>query len=451
MAAWFDKIKLTPYVYDADGKVVAEMDLGGFLPLPWGARLRVQLLPAGGQQTRQTVSIDTIPADKRCEAEFSLKGLAAGKHEIKASLLGQGTEVISQAPAEFADPRPAAAVPAPAAAAPPLPEPPKPLPYTIVPAKGGGFVIQAKGETYAVVSSFAYPEGGENELAGGDEARGEPEWQPRVKNIDPATYEMEASGKHYCLRRAIKLHPNRISIKDTFANSTAEPVGIIVRNKLNAGGMPDFYLGGNKGEGDAALSSNPTVFARKTGLGFGLVALDDVFTAQIKGFAQSGQAGLYTDCFALDKGASWTLEWAIYLNGTGDYYDFINEVRQDEGRNNATIEGGHSADIDPKSKTIARKKGCIALLNQDFLVAAAKKVRAKGGAIIANGVTVNRTTAGPGDHLSAGTPVRTGRPFMPDPRVPWRVYRRTERQRSRLLSAHARGPQMGQSLLLPGG
>ena len=54
---------------------------------------------------------------------------------------------------------------------------------------------------------------------------------------------------------------------------------------------------------------------------------------------QDGAATLQSDTFALDKNASYTLDWAIYPTSSGDYYDFINQVRRDEGRN-GTVEGG---------------------------------------------------------------------------------------------------------------
>ena len=54
-----------------------------------------------------------------------------------------------------------------------------------------------------------------------------------------------------------------------------------------------------------------------------------------------GAAEIRTDHFGLDKGASYTIEWAAYPRATGGYYDFINQVRRDEGLN-GRVEGAFS-------------------------------------------------------------------------------------------------------------
>jgi hypothetical protein len=52
---------------------------------------------------------------------------------------------------------------------------------------------------------------------------------------------------------------------------------------------------------------------------------------------------------------------------------------------------GHTAQIDPKTKTIVRTMGSVLLLSQDALVAFCRKVRAKGGVVIANNSVITRT------------------------------------------------------------
>ncbi|MEM2960701.1 MAG: hypothetical protein QXU67_03760, partial [Candidatus Bathyarchaeia archaeon] len=54
---------------------------------------------------------------------------------------------------------------------------------------------------------------------------------------------------------------------------------------------------------------------------------------------------------------------------------------------------GHSADIDPNTKTIASKKGSILLLSQDALIAFVRKVKSKGGVVFANNAVVTRKLA----------------------------------------------------------
>ena len=54
---------------------------------------------------------------------------------------------------------------------------------------------------------------------------------------------------------------------------------------------------------------------------------------------------------------------------------------------------GHTAQIDPKTKTVTRKMGSVLLLSQDALVAFCRKIRDKGGVVIANGAVITRTIA----------------------------------------------------------
>jgi hypothetical protein len=78
---------------------------------------------------------------------------------------------------------------------------------------------------------------------------------------------------------------------------------------------------------------------------------------------------------------------------------------------------GHTAQIDPKTQTIVRKMGSVLLLSQDALAAFCRKVRGKGGVVIANNSVITRTIgrenyiihdsecyAGPHTHL-ASTPM----------------------------------------------
>jgi hypothetical protein len=163
------------------------------------------------------------------------------------------------------------------------------------------------------------------------------------------------------------VQPSRVVVKDTITNKTAEPIGILVRNCLRppAGAFSDCHVAGYPSLGnvtDRAIKTNPTLFLSRPGRGLGLVALDDVLIVQSLATVRlprapgpstgpgadrtgrspsssTGRATLHSDTFALDQHASYTLEWAVYPMATGDYYDFINQVRRDEGRNGA-VDGG---------------------------------------------------------------------------------------------------------------
>ncbi len=71
-----------------------------------------------------------------------------------------------------------------------------------------------------------------------------------------------------------------------------------------------------------------------------MAALDDVYIIQSRGaLLPENTVDLCSREFALDAKASCTLQWAVYLNGTGDYFDLINAIRRDEHRNDVTVEG----------------------------------------------------------------------------------------------------------------
>lgn len=204
-----------------------------------------------------------------------------------------------------------------------------------------------KGERYPVDSVYSYPKGGDNRLSPTDLAEGEAAWKVQTRKVNSSTYRVMARGKYYSIQRTIKRYPNRVSVKDTMTNTSPDAIGIIFRNQIHTEekGMASCYLAGYEMSGVRDIKLNPTVFIRKEGLGLGLIALDDVYIVQARGYYEKGRTGIYTDNFALDTKASYTVEWAIYP-GSGDYYDFINQVKKDEGRNNVTVEGGLTLGFD---------------------------------------------------------------------------------------------------------
>jgi hypothetical protein len=229
---------------------------------------------------------------------------------------------------------------------PPLPATPKPAAPTVETLPNGGFMVQANGQSYPVVAEFSYPGGGFNALgqSSASDNQTEAAWKPTTEQLGPSTYRITAAGKHYALSRRIEVQPSRVVVSDTITNRTAQPLGVLVRNHISAppGASPRAYVGGYASSGNVtarAIKTNPTVFLSRGGLGLGLVALDDVFIVQSLATVEGGTATLHSDTFALDKHASYTLQWAIYPTPSGDYYDFINQVRRDEGRN-GTVDGG---------------------------------------------------------------------------------------------------------------
>ena len=341
--SWIDRFKLTPYFYFDVGKVIVDVNFQGLLPLPKGADIRAELAPSGGKKSLQRDRIKALPEPGNAEVSFTLTGLPVGEYEIRA-ILADKTGVRYMEKLTFHYPPPSPEVPSTdQKLVPPLPPVPKPLRYRFELCKAGGFKITLKGESYPIESWYSYPHGRENKLLASPtlHTKGEISWTVATERISADRHTVHARGRYYTIDRSIRLHPNRISIKDTISNNTAEDIGIIVHNHLNTGGskFAKSRLAGWRAIGRREGTVSPSAFIGKKGLGIGLVPLDDVYVVQSCVYFENNLAGISTDKFGLAGNASYTLEWAVYLNRTGDYYDFINAVRKAEGRNRK-IDGG---------------------------------------------------------------------------------------------------------------
>ncbi len=345
-ASWIGKIRLTPYCHYDNGTVTVDSDFGGVLPLQAGQKASLELgLP--GQAPAQTESIQKMPDTGRYEFTFPLKDLAAGKYRIAAVVRDAAGRAVNEAAVSIALPYAPAKVPAPSEKSVALlPKPADPVPYRFELGASGGFQIGVAGETYPVESSFSWPKGDFNLLGLAAPAAGkcEKDWKVTTRKVDDKTYVVSASGKFYAIERTIRLLPTHVNVQDKVTNNTPEAIGILFKDSIvtEGRGIAAAWLAGaesRNAKSDAVLQSDPTLFLQKPGLGLGLVALDDVFIVQSKGDFDPARSSLYSTQFALDKGASYTLEWSLYLNSSGDYYDFINQVRNDEGRN-GKVAGG---------------------------------------------------------------------------------------------------------------
>jgi hypothetical protein len=155
-----------------------------------------------------------------------------------------------------------------------------------------------------------------------------------TRKVNATTYTVRAAGRWYTVDRRLLLHPGHVAVQDTIRNNTSEDLGLIIHNHLNADGkrFQDSYLAGYKSIGTRRETYSPSVFVGRDGLGVGLVPLDDVYCMQAALYYQNHLAGVSTDQFGLAAKASYTLEWSVYPNGSGDYYDFVNAFRKEERR-----------------------------------------------------------------------------------------------------------------------
>jgi hypothetical protein len=141
----------------------------------------------------------------------------------------------------------------------------------------------------------------------------------------------------YTTSRTVELCADYVQVRDTFANTTAALVGVMVEHRLvlpeppvevRLGGRPPYSRFQNEGGG-----TNPTAIARWPDLAVGLVADDDIFRVHAKGFATGRAVGLADHELGLGPGQAHTLEWSIYPVAHGGYWDIINAIRRTWGAN----------------------------------------------------------------------------------------------------------------------
>jgi hypothetical protein len=343
--AWFGRIRPTLYPYFDRRELVAGLDYRGLMPVAKDARIKVELLPANGQESRvlNSKEVSPLPEWGEAEATLSLAGLQAGEYEVKATLVEEkGERTVERK--RFSYPIPAAGVPPPEQrVAPALPKPAGPPKYEFESCEGGGFQIRLDKVIYPFESSFSYPRGGENRLTASSQPwpKGEGAWEVKTQELGDKEFRVVARGKFYTIERRIQVQPSRVYVTDTIRNDANEDIGILIHHQLTSKDkkFEDHYLAGYKQIGRKEETASPSVFAGAKECGFGMVPLDDVFIVQSVVSAEPDSIGVGTETFALAKGASYALEWAVYPMATGDYYDFINAVRRDEDRN-GTVDGG---------------------------------------------------------------------------------------------------------------
>lgn len=228
----------------------------------------------------------------------------------------------------------------------PLPQLQRPARYSVDILGGGGLRITIGDAIYLVESSYSYPGGGENRLVATDipDGKGEFAWSVKPSGAGSMIHEVSAHGKHYSIDRFVEVTPTHVLIKDKITNLTDDVVGIILSNTI---------LAQSKDGGKVADIPNRTCFVHGARQGIGMVPLDDVYRYQCERFAGSGTAGLRTDKFGLDKKVSYTVEWAVYPTASGDYYDFLNVVRSEEGLNITRVDGSFS--FAPRDKLLTRE------------------------------------------------------------------------------------------------
>ncbi len=341
---WFRRVKLTPYYYLDRGEVVIEADYTGLQPLEGKAQIDVTL--SSKEQPQEVIQrqlIEKLPAVGVVEVRLPCGELTAGDYIVRVALQdGKGARPVEEFGFSYpAEPPP---VPSPAdKAVSPLPPTPEPTPFEFKMGKGGGFALTVKGTRYPFQSRISWPNGDFNSLTAGAEpyGKGEKSWKASVRPAGKDRYEVKAEGDFYAIQREIEVFPTHVYIRDTYTNATDEDLGLLIYNELHIGRerIIESRLGGFERGGRLTKVFSPSIFVDDGNTGIGFLPIDDVYVIQSVLYNEQDRMGMGTEKFALAPGKSYTLEWAVYPTGSGDFYDFINTFRTVEGRI-STIDGG---------------------------------------------------------------------------------------------------------------
>ena len=343
--AAFGRVKATSYFYPDEKELIVEADYRGLQPLAPDTRLDITVRPAARPEeiVLRPETTDGIRNVGLSEARFSCEALDPGDYVARVVLAHADTAYPVEE-LRFSYPRRVPPLPAPAtktvAALPPALSP---VPFDITPGAGGGFTLRIRDVDYPLHTRVSWPRGDFNRLTAGDapQSGNEDAWEVRVQEAGESRYEIDARGASYGLHRTIAVFPTHVDVKDRYSNTTEEDLGLLVYNELEIDreSVTESRLGGFERGGRLEDVFCPSVFVRDAHTGIGLLPIDDVFVIQSVIYTDPKVAGIGTEKLALPPGGSYTLEWAVYPAGSGDYFEFINAFRKAEGRI-STIDGG---------------------------------------------------------------------------------------------------------------
>ena len=345
---WFERLRVTPYFYFVRGEIVIEANFRGLQPVQGDGHIEVTLAHQSDPNTvlsRQVV--DPLPG----VMEPKIGGWAANAGMVDITLpcdeLEPGSYVIAVAmrdrrgdlPVEKVtfDYPPQRHLPGPKEkTVAPLPVDAGPVPYRLTMERGGGFTLKIKGAEYPYRTRISWPRGDYNQLGATGEG-GEKMWKPRVKSTSASHHTVEARGRHYSVHRDVQVFPTHVYVRDTYTNLTDDDLGLLIYNELpmQEEDLTATRLAGYERKGrmvEMPHYGGASVFVSDRNTGIGMVPMDDVFVVQSVLYVENDYTGMGSEKFALAPKASYTLEWAIYPTGSGDYFDFVNTFRRVEDR-----------------------------------------------------------------------------------------------------------------------
>jgi len=359
--AWFKRVKVTPYYYLDRGEIVVEADYKRLQPFDGRARLEVALFrKEDPDKIIQRQVIEEVSARAGVEeVTLPCRELEDGDYIIRVTLAdGKGARPVEEL--TFSYPTKPQPIISPAERTVPALSPKRePTPFKLDMGKGGGFTITLKKGRYPFESRISWPNGDFNRLSAGEKpfTRGEKSWKADVRAIGRNKYAVKAAGDFYTIQREIEVFPTHVYVKDKYTNITDNDLGLLIYNEtpVTPGQVMEPFLSGCDKRGrqreGRVPDHSPSVFFKDANAGIGMVPLDDVFVIQAIPYIEWQDAvGVCTEKFALAPGKSYTLEWAVYPTGSGEYYDFINDVRKVEGRIGAVKEAAGFITYGPNNR-----------------------------------------------------------------------------------------------------
>lgn len=210
-----------------------------------------------------------------------------------------------------------------------------------------GLQILCGKHRYYIDSFISYPYGGMNSLfcAGAPVLKAEKEWSPEVKR-DGDAFTITAHGKYYNFTRNILCEESAIRVRDTIASLSGDVLGVVYGNTLVSVSNPKLiYKHGatrpvTPWEGNHANpAANSTMFIQMEKGGLGIFIEDDLFKLQCDYSVDGNMLDFRTRHLGFAPKASHTLEWSIHPLASGEYFDYINILRNELGINSMTIPG----------------------------------------------------------------------------------------------------------------
>ena len=362
-------IKVNSYHYVDGSEVLVEADYRMLLPLQGDGQIEVTLADKDSPEAILLHElIKPIPAVGVAEIALSYKDLAAGNYLVRVHLSDDHGEYPVEKLA-FSLPMASRPLASPSERiAPALPPVRGPTPFGFKIGGEGGFSLTINEKAYPFESKISWPNGQFNRLTAGDAPhdKGEQSWRVDVRSVDEDKYEVEAGGSFYTIRREVEVFHTHVYVKDRYTNTSGDDLGMMVYNEtpVKPGQVTGSWLSGYERRGRQAELSFPhysiSVFFTDANTGLGIVPIDDVYVVQAAPYVDwQDAAGVGTEKFALAPGASYTLEWAIYPTGSGDYYDFVNTFRKVENRI-STVDG-------PPGYITYSPRSCRMVVDDDFI------------------------------------------------------------------------------------